>query len=62
MSHRFGPIIETCYSQIKGQRVIYKEILKSEESNRTGLFRVFRMVFTIRTLELNPTVELRLLG
>jgi hypothetical protein len=47
MSHRFGPIIETCYSQIKGQRVIYKEILKSEESNRTGLFRVFRMLFTI---------------
>ena len=62
MSHRFEPIIETCYSQIKGQREIYKEILKSEESSRTGLFRVFRMMFKIRTLELNPTVELRLLG
>jgi hypothetical protein len=62
MSHRFEPIIETCYSQIKGHDAIYKQILKSEECSRTGLFRVFRMTFKIRSLELNPLVALRLLG
>jgi len=62
MPHRFEPIIETCYSQIKGHHGIYKEILKSEERNRTGLFRVFRMTFKIRSIELNPLVALRFLG
>jgi hypothetical protein len=42
--------------------VIYKEILKSEECSRTGLFQVFRMTFKIRSLELSPKLELRLLG
>jgi hypothetical protein len=40
--------------------VIYKEILKSEECNRTGLFQIFRMSFRIRSLELSTPLELRL--